>query len=359
MLHLVPNPVRPLAVLAAALALTTAAGAQTYTAKAGDTVGGTGDSSTGSYPTVAFWDGTWTHSVRHAWSRADQGALKGVALCTTDAKYNMEAWAIGAFQFDDLVFTSTGSGTIQVGLFLTIDGNSAVTNGNGFYVGLKHGTHNIGEASRDVTGPGNATGDLAGWNMSGQFSFEHTMTVPVNTPVSLSIQMAVSASAVAGGHAADGHYTLRLGGAVPLALPGTRYNVFNLPPGVTVDSVEGGISKNRWVLPERLHLYADSSLVAPGESLTLVPWNGVPGQPVGLSIGFGPALAPPPFGSPAPIGLSRWSGFLGNLDADGWLWLDPIPNAPELAGETMRIRAISLDASGARMRSEEISVQFQ
>ncbi len=353
MQHPSPYLHRPLAAFAALLSLSTLAGAQTYTAKAGDSVAGNGDQQIASNPAVAFWDGTWTHSVRHAWARAEQGALETQALCTTDAKYNMAAYAIAEFKYDDVIFSSPNTGSIQVGLKLLIEGNSSVVNGNGFYVLLQHGNHAMGEAWRSADGNITATYDLAGWNMSDIFPFEHAITVPLNTPVSLNIRMVASASAVKGGHAADGQYTLRLGGPTPLPAPGKRYEVFTLPAGVTVNSVQGGISDNVWTESEELHLSADTALVAPGGSLQLIPWNGVPGQPVGLSIGWGPAPPPP------ALNPSVWSGFVGTLDGNGWWWADPIPNSAELAGATLLVQALSLDSSGSRVHSPVVEVQFQ
>lgn len=353
MLRLISHPSRVFATLVAGLLLSSVASAQTYTARAGASIAGNDDFSIASSPTVALWDGTWTHAVRHAWSQADQGILEGTALCQTSARYNMESYAIAQYQFDDLVFSSAGSGSIQVDLNLTIEGNSSVVNGNSFRVFLRLGLQAIGDAQRAADGTISTSGVLSGWNMSSPFSFTRTMTVPVNTPVSLKTYMAVTAAATSGGHNANGHYTLRLGGAAPVTSRGSSFSVFGLPPGVTVDSVEGGISNNLWSPPERLHLHADRDTIAPGESLALVPWNGVPGQPVGLVIG-GPLS-----GSTPSFGRVTWSGFIGTLDGDGWLWLDPIPNSPALAGTTMNIRALSLNSSGRRVRSNQVVVQFQ
>ena len=211
----------------------------------------------------------------------------------------------------------------------------------------------MGKATRLADGSITSSYDLSGWNMSTPFPFEHSITVPVNTPVSLHIILITCASAVKGGHVANGHYTLRLGGPTPLPAHGESYEVFSLPPGVTVDSVQGGIKNNVWTESEDLYLSANTGLVAPGDELVLTAWNGVPGAPVGFSIGWGPT---PP--TPA-IGPRLWSGFTGTLDGDGWWWADPIPNSPELAGATMLIRAYSLDSTGERIRSREVEVQFQ
>jgi hypothetical protein len=341
----------PLATLAV-LALSASAAAQTYTAKAGAGIGGD-ESSIGSTAVMEFWDGSWTQSTRHAWSKAHRGYLEGQALCNTYAQYNMAAYGIAEFKFDDVIFTSPGSGSVQVGLKLTIDGNSAVTFGNGFRVNLMHGSHGIGTATRSADGTITASYDLGGWDMNGGFSFMHAITVPVNTPVALHIQMDVSASAVSGGHMADGHYELRLGGATPIPMPGELYEVFDLPAGVTVDSAQAGISNNLWSPPHRLHLHADREILAPGEAVTLVAWNGIPGERVGFSLAWGPALPA------AAMGMSTWSGYTGIIDGDEWAWSDPIPYSPVFAGSTMRARAYSFDAFGAPMRTGEVEVQFQ
>lgn len=349
MLRHVPTPVRPLAVTATALFLSTLAAAQTYTAKAGDSVGGGGDSSVGGSPTAAFWDGTWTHSVRHAWSQADQGTLEGTALCNTYALYNMSAWAIAEFRFDDVVFSSTSSGPIQVGLSLTIEGNSSVVNGNGFFVTLKEGgTHFMGEATRAASGAITTTGGLAGWDMSSSFSFEHAMTVPVNTPVSLRIYMSAAASAVKGGHQANGHYTLRLGGAVPLDPSGTSYDVFNLPLGVTVNSTQAGIVDNLWSPPTDLHLTASEPDWQPGEELDLTIWNGTPGQPAGL---FLTAFD----GAPLPLlGIAYFT-----LNADGRAKLGPSPYAPVLSGHSFSVIGAALHPQGHVVVSDAETVVVQ
>ncbi|MDA1265478.1 MAG: hypothetical protein O2816_10410, partial [Planctomycetota bacterium] len=74
----------------------------------------------------------------------------------------------------------------------------------------------MGKATRLADGSITSSYDLSGWNMSTPFPFEHSITVPVNTPVSLHIILITCASAVKGGHVANGHYTLRLGGPTPL-----------------------------------------------------------------------------------------------------------------------------------------------
>ena len=347
-------PFRPLATLAAALSLATIAGAQTYTARAGDNVGGNGDQSIGSFPVTAFWDGTWTQSVRHARSRAHRGALNCTTYCSVNGFYNMEAHASAEFRFDDLVFTSPGTAPIQVGLNLSLEGNSSVVNGNGFNLTLRYaGTQIIGQATLGVNGVTTASGGLAGWSMTTLHSFVHTITVPVNTPVNLRINMAAFASAVAGGHIANGHYTLRLGGATPIPSPGERYEVFDLPPGVSVNSVTARITNNIWTSPWRLHLSTNHAVVAPGESLRLEAWNGDVGAPVALSIGWGTTPVSP------GIRPMIWRAFTGTLNSEGWWEVDSIQNAPALAGMTMFVRAHSLDLTGRPTRSRRLAIQFQ
>ncbi len=248
-MHSSPSQRQLLRSLAALALLSLPASAQTYTARAGASIAGNDSQSISAFPTETFWDGTWTHATRHAYSRADQGFLRAQALCTVDALYNESAYGIAQCEYDDVVFTSPGTTPIQVGLHLTIDGNSSVVNGNSFSVTVRQGLVHVGTATRVASGLVTASGGLNGWSMTGPHSFVVPITVPVNTPVPFRTYLSAGAGATAGGHNSNGHYWMRFGAAVPVFPSCDQFEVFSLPSGVSVHSVQAGIADNLWSKP--------------------------------------------------------------------------------------------------------------
>lgn len=124
--------------------------------------------------------------------------------------------------------------------------------------------------------------------------------------------------------------------------------VFDLPPDVTVDSVQLGIVDNHWTGWKRLRVSVSPNPVVAGADLVLTAWNGRPGRRVAFYL---VALN----GAP----MHRLLRPVGRLDASGRWESAPLATRPEWAGLTGQIQAASMSADGHLFLSDPVTVAFQ
>jgi len=295
----------------------------------------------GSDPQYIFSDdsGLPDHS-RWSWAKAAQGfgTCSATSYHWSTATFGSGAKSEASFEFDDLIFSSTGTDNISVGLNLTVQGTSTTVLGK-VLIGLQRGSVGLGTAELAPSGV-TTTGHLTGYTMNGAFHFVHNMVVPVNTPVSLEIKMKTSADTAVYAAKSDGKYSVQLGGITSLV--GGPQPVFVLPAGVTVNSAQAGIVNNLWSPNTDLQMSATPSTWTSSDLLRLTTWNGTPGQPAAL---FVTAFD----GAPIPFLGVAYS----TLNADGRYSLGNLPYVPAISGHSFSVTGATLHPSGAVELSDE------
>lgn len=331
----------------AGLALACPAQAQTFHAQAMDPVNPpAGESFTSDWPQYAEWVGTNWKTYQTAWASAAPGLAAAYSISeyyvVTGSYASSNAYS--TFEFDDVVFTSTGTASSElVTLNLTIEGDYVVNNaGAGVYLEVQLQTPWVGTASAKSDGI-TTTGALAGYDMNTPLSFQVPLNVQVNTPFSIKVGLSVRSTTVYVGNNASGEYRLRLGGA-STGDSGASHDVFILPDVITsVNSAQAGIVNNVWQEPQDLYLMASESTLTAGDELELTSWNGPATQPIGLFLTSVDGL-------PLPL-------FLGGSVAgvDGIWGFGPIAHDPSLVGHAFGFTSFALDPLGAILVSEEVT----
>lgn len=301
--------------------------------------------STGDDPQTLYSnDSSLPTIIRAAWAEAGSGFSECHAeahhwsSATFQSDEVGEAW----FEFDDLVFTSSSSGNITVGLRLTVQGTSWTESGS---VNLQLAANSTGIGTADLFSSGvTSSGSLSGYGMQGAFELEHPISVPVNTPVALRIFLLVRANAALPSSRSAGQYSVELGHP-STGRSGGGVPVFTLPAGVSVDSAQAGIVNNLWAPSTDLELTIHEPEWSPGEENRFYIWNGTAGQPSALILtGIDGATVPFEL-----LGLSLMS-------ADGRSGLGPAPYSAVLSGHSFRLMGASRDAQGYLKLSDEETV---
>ncbi|MFI4871550.1 MAG: GC-type dockerin domain-anchored protein [Phycisphaerales bacterium JB061] len=161
--------------------------------------------------------------------------------------------------FDDLVFSADGTDPIAVDLVINFGSGQFLVSGGTVVIGVETVTDLEVEVAGDLrTGQSRVffddaarfnierSGFLADLPLDRHATIED-LVVPVNTPISLRFEVARSISIPAGeGIITVTHVEPDPGRPAP-GLPTTR-PVFNLPDGVTVNSLQAGIRDNRFIV---------------------------------------------------------------------------------------------------------------
>lgn len=333
-------------VLGPALALTSATSASGQHGAA-VTIGPGGDpgSASGSGP------------VQRIRTRIDGGAEEGVGRASTTASsvYGFaEAWYLGSASLEfnttcrstriwtDVVFSAPTSTTISVSMNLSISGAGA-----GSYPAVSIGVTGGHPPSSGVQDRWDSLnggqGLLAGYDGVGPYDITTlNFSVPTNTPVTINMVMNTIANANGRNNSSWNIQRMSLGST----LGGGP--VFNVPAGVTVDSVQAGVVNNGVAADPNLYLGSDPTTVMPGDPLNLVTWNGHPTRPVLLFVtsvnGMPTALA-------TPIG--------GLIDADGRFEVNVAAVPANVTGVLVDFLMYSLDGSGKLITSNTHAINFQ
>ena len=244
----------------------------------------------------------------------------------------------GSSTWDDVVFTSSED-TVTVRLNLNLAGQ---WQGNFAVVVRVSGQGWSGEWSN----LGSGSGVLTGYDGGSPFFFQSDwMTFPTNVPVTVALDFGGESTASQPGTWAEISQGLSLGAA---GFQGSG-PVFELPDGVTVNSVQAGIVDNELIPDTDVYLGSDPEVATRGEPLDLSGWNGVSGAP-GLL--FVTALD----GTPLFLNTGIREFF---DDDDRWLVRLIVPDDPQLEGLEVTLRLFTLDAMGRTTQSNDHSILFQ
>ncbi len=218
-------------------------------------VGGYGGTTSADMPVQLIGSGSGVNppnSVNANWSvRSDRGSLD--ASVSKDAFGNAfpsadTTQAVAEYTIDDLVFTGVG-GNISTSLFLDLNGMFLFDDGEGAFGHGRLETFIFGPGGNygftGDTGPGGSLGLLAGWTYPSSTIGWGIPSVALNVPNTLTVRLIAQATAGDGAFG-DGMATAWSDFMVTFHTDGP---VFNLPPGVTADSPQGGIVDNRYIGP--------------------------------------------------------------------------------------------------------------
>lgn len=162
------------------------------------------------------------------------------ACCGVGAKSN----AYARFALDDVIFSSPDSGSIEVTMNLVLTASHM----QGTYVGGSVHVQCPGDPGSPSNGYYcNASGtNIPGYQADTPVAITTaTFTVPLNTPWSFDVVLSGHAGVSPKGGARMAHTAAAL--SFPSSLtPNGPLPVFNVPEGVTVNSVQGGIENNLW-----------------------------------------------------------------------------------------------------------------
>lgn len=163
-------------------------------------------------------------------ANADRGELS-IGASHSSTKQFQHPNSTATMRFDDIVFSSSGDAPVTVRMRLRLDVDAAEGAQSYVHVESIGGSPFSGGVS--TFSSGNGTGILAGFDIAdGELSFLSPPTqVPVNEPVSLGAEMRLVA------------YTGTSSARLSFESDGPAFDV---PPGVTVDSVESMIVDNQW-----------------------------------------------------------------------------------------------------------------
>ena len=162
--------------------------AQTFTAAAGPQLNQVIENIGGS-PQLVYWNGSGGSISRYAWATVDRGTMTCFARSEhyDPATFQSDAMGYASWKATDVVFESAGSGIATVGVNLTLEGDHWLLLGNGVSLSMSMNGQGLGSATATASGV-SGSGYLSGYGMSGQVSFTHYVTVPLNTAVNLQMR---------------------------------------------------------------------------------------------------------------------------------------------------------------------------
>jgi hypothetical protein len=248
--------------------------------------------------------------------------------------------------WDDLYFSAPTNTTISVSLNGAISGSYGGSNySQGVHLTAFSSSdpalmidHNWTNASSGAT----STGVLIGYDGIGPFPFTTpSFDVPTNTPVRFDFWVDCVAATAGPGTSSSCAQSVSFGS---LAESGVAFNV---PAGVTVNSIQAGIVDNGVVQDGNVYLDIDPQSVVQGDPLEFVTWNASVGSRALLFI---TAVN----GSP----LFLYPGLNGLIDADG-RWQLPILVPALMEVLDIEFSTISLNTLGQLQISNPQTVTFQ
>ncbi len=286
------------------------------------------------------WDGLGNEDGR-GWVSTNTGRIStfAEAVANSSGSFEFNTTCRGIISWDDVVFSSALNESISVSLNLSLsgsygfgnDGNPTVdVSGSGF-----SGTHNWSRIN-------GGQGMLSGYDGQGPHDFTTgSFSIPTNTPVTITLVLHTIASANGRNNYAILSQSLTLGSSAESG------QVFNVPAGITVDSVQAGISGNTLIPDTSLYLNAAPSPVNEGNNFDLVMWNAIAGKP---SLLFLTAVN----GSPLFSNL----GLFGFVDADGRRVLE-LPALVGLAGTDLTFAMLTKNSDDKVEFTNDATVSIQ
>lgn len=270
--------------------------------------------------------------------------------------------AVGRYDIHDLVF-SAPPGVTSTTVWVRVHASGGYSGSIGSSIGAWGATASIkvivgftqydeGVANHSYSAASgltehDASGLLAGWDMSSGIDITAgPFIVPTNTPVLLRLEAGAS-TASSNNSFGYATYKYSLGHAASFAGSGGQ-PLFVLEPGVTANSVAGGIVDNLWSPSDELQLTTDNADVLVGESFSLYTWNGPPGRPVAL---FVTELAGTPVLALVDVPVL--------LDDDGEWTLGPAPHLPALAGLDLGLKSVTKEVVGPLIWSDQLLLSFE